>query len=217
MWENFISNSYMVHDLKTNCGRFSNQGGKTLKRSIKAGLLGASLLMGAGASFAADPYVGASLGAFNIGTGVNKKAVTGGFIQLGDNFSEYLGGEIRVGASGSTGEEFPPQASSKIDWFAAAFVKPHYSFNEDWMGYGLLGVATVKASHTEPGFAKQTKTRTGYAYGLGVEYKAADQIGLNAEWSHMLSKPKATAATIQTNFQGVEASVFTVGIKYHFY
>jgi len=187
-----------------------------MKHTTKAGVMAALLLLGANTSLAADPYVGASLGAFNVGTGVGKKMVTGGFIKLGDNFSEYLGGEVRIGASGSTGEELPPQASSKIDWFAAAFVKPHYAFNDEWTGYALLGIATVKASHTEPGFVKQTKTRTGYAYGVGVEYKFADQIGLNGEWSHMLSKPKATAASIQTNFQGVEASVFTLGATYHF-
>jgi opacity protein-like surface antigen len=175
------------------------------------------LLLGTGKAWASDPYVGASVGAFNIGTGVSKKAVTGGFIQVGDDFSQYLGGELRVGLSGRANQGGNAGAKSRIDFFGAAFVKPKYDFNDRWMGYALLGVATLRASYSEPGLATQKKTRTGYAYGLGLQYRPAENYAAGIEYSHMLSKPKTSAASIQTAFAGVEASVFTVGFKYYLY
>ncbi len=169
------------------------------------------------AAQASDPYVGTGFGAFNLGTGVSKKAVAGGYLQIGDDFSEYLGAELRIGASGKTGEELTLQPKTGIDYFAAAFLKPKYNFNDDWMVYGLIGVATLKASYSKATFAKQKKTRTGYAYGLGLQYRLAENYALGAEYSHMLSKPKSTAATINTNFKGLETSIFTLSAKYYFY
>ncbi len=171
----------------------------------------------AGNAQASDLYVGISAGAFNLGTGVTKKTVGGGFVQVGDDFSEYLGAEIRLGASGKTGEELTTQPRTGIDYFAAAFLKPKYDFNDQWMGYALLGVATLRASYSQGALPKQTKTRTGYAYGLGLQYRFADNYALAAEYSHMLGKPKTDAVAIKTNFKGLESSVFTLGLKYYFY
>jgi opacity protein-like surface antigen len=168
-------------------------------------------------AYAMDPYVGVGFGAFNIGTGVTKKTVSGGYIQLGDDFSENIGGEIRIGTSGSTGEELTLQSRAKVDYFAAVFLKPKYQINDAWMAYGLLGIATLKGSYSEVGLAKQTKTRTGYAYGAGVQYRFADQFAVGAELSHMLSKPKTNATAIRTNFNGLESSMFTINAKYYLY
>jgi len=85
------------------------------------------------------------------------------------------------------------------------------------MVYGLIGVATLKASYSKGAFAKQTKTRTSYAYGLGLQYRLAENYAIDAEFTHMLSKPKATAATINTNFKGLETNVLNLGVKYYFY
>jgi len=170
-----------------------------------------------GNAFASDPYVGASLGAFNVGTGVSKKAVTGGFMQVGDDFSEYLGAELRIGTSGNSKQGGATQARARIDYFGAALLKPKINFDDQWMGYALLGVATLKSSYSETALAKQSKTRTGYAYGLGVQYRLGDNYALGAEYMHMLSKPKTDATLIKTSFKGVESSVFTLGMKYYFY
>ncbi len=165
---------------------------------------------------ASDPYVGVGLGAFNINTGVAKKAVFGGYLQAGDNFSEYLGAEVRMGATGKTGEEFTLQPRTGIDWFAAAYLKPKIEISDNLTAYALIGAATIRASYSELGFAKQKKTRSGYAYGVGMQYRLADTYSLGAEVSHMLSKPKTNATAIKTKFQGLEASMFTVNAQYHF-
>jgi len=188
-----------------------------MNRTIK--MAGAVCMMFAfsGIAQASDPYVGLGFGAFNLGTGASKNTVTGGYLQLGDDFSDNLGAELRVGASGKTGEELTLQPRIGIDYFAAALLKPKYNINDNWMIYGLIGVATLKASYSQGAFPKQTKTRTGYAYGLGAQYRMSENYAIGAELYHMLSKPKATAATINTNFKGLESSSFSLSAKYYFY
>lgn len=170
-----------------------------------------------GDAFASDPYVGGNIGAFNVGTGVAKKAVTGGFVQIGDDFSECLGGELRIGTSGNSKQGGAGQAKARIDYFAAALLKPKIAFDDNWTGYALLGIATLKSSYTETALARQSKTRTGYAYGLGVQYRTSGNYAFGFDYMHMLSKPKTDATAIRTNFPGVESSVFTLSMKYYFY
>ncbi|MDQ7000579.1 MAG: porin family protein [Mariprofundus sp.] len=188
-----------------------------MNKTVKTAAALCMMLGFASAAQASDPYVGVGLGAFNLGTGVTKKAVFGGYLQLGDDFSEYLGAEVRIGASGKTGEELTLQPKTGIDYFAAAYLKPKYDFSEQWMGYALLGVATLRASYSQGAFPTQKKTRTGYAYGLGMQYRLADSYAIGAEYSHMLSKPKTNATAINTNFKGLESSMLTISAKYFFY
>ncbi|MDQ6996840.1 MAG: porin family protein [Mariprofundus sp.] len=188
-----------------------------MNRTIKMALATCMMFAFAGAAQASDPYVGAGFGAFNLGTGVTKKAVGGGYLQIGDDFSDYLGAELRIGASGKTGEELTLQPRTGIDYFAAAFLKPQYHFDDNWMAYGLIGVATLKASYSKGAFPKQKKTRTGYAYGAGLQYRFAENYAIGLEYSHMLSKPKTTAAAINTNFKGLESSMFTLSAKYYLF
>ncbi|HXH71313.1 MAG TPA: porin family protein [Mariprofundaceae bacterium] len=186
-----------------------------MKRWIIAALAAATL--GATAAQASDPYVGIGVGGFNIDNGVSKKMAAGAYLQVGDDFSQYLGGEVRIGASDRTGQAFPLQAQTRIDYFAAAYLKPRYELNEQYTVYGLLGVATVRASYAAPGTLQQKKTRNGFAYGLGIDYRYNENVSFGAEWSHMLTKPSITPAAIGTNFQGVSSSVYTASLKYHFF
>jgi opacity protein-like surface antigen len=188
-----------------------------MNKTIKMAAATCMMFAFSGAAQASDPYVGAGFASFNVGTGQTKKSVGGGYIQIGDDFSDYLGAELRIGASGKTGEELTLQPRTGIDYFAAAFLKPQYHFNDNWMVYGLIGAATLKASYSQGAFPKQTKTRTGYAYGAGLQYRFAENYAIGAEFSHMLSKPKSTAATINTNFKGLEASVFGISAKYYLF
>lgn len=186
-----------------------------MKRWIIAALAAATL--GATVAQASDPYVGIGVGGFNIDNGVSKKMAAGAYLQVGDDFSPYLGGEVRIGASDRTSEAFPLLARTKIDYFVAAYLKPRYELNEQFTAYGLLGLATVRASYVAPGAVQQKKTRNGLAYGLGIDYRYNENVSFGAEWSHMLTKPGATAATINTNFQGVSSSVYSASLKYHFF
>ena len=187
-----------------------------MNKHLKIAIFSSTMLIFSAQAYASDPYVGLGFGVYNLGSGVTKKATSGAYLQLGDNFSEYLGGEIRIGRTGQTGEEFTAQPRMRMDSFVAAYLKPKYEFNSDWMGYALLGIARVSASYSEPGLAKQTKSRTGYAYGLGTQYNINDSYSITGEFSHMLSKPKTNATAIKTAFRGLEASSLALSVQYHF-
>lgn len=183
----------------------------TLKVTFAAALLGF-----ASSAYASEPYVGLGFGAFNLGSGVTKKATSGAYLQLGDDFSENFGGEIRIGKTGKTGEELTLQPRMGIDYYLAAYLKPKYEIDDNWMAYALLGVATMRSSYSEPGLVRQNKTRTGYSYGLGMQYRVMDDYSVALEYSHMLRKPKNNIATIKNNFQGLEASSIALNVQYHF-
>lgn len=182
-----------------------------MKRWFIAAAAGVLALGISAPAYANDPYVGLGVGVFNIDTGAAKKTAFGSYLQVGDDFSQYIGGELRIGTSARNNQH------AKVDWFGAAFLKPRYEFNDQLMGYALIGVATVRGSYAAPGGLNQKKTRSGIGYGLGLQYRASENLSLGGEWSHLLSKPKATAATINTSFQGVSTSIFTATVKYHFY
>lgn len=163
---------------------------------------------------ASEPYVGVGLGMYNINTGINKKSTFGEYLQLGDDFSDYLGGEVRIGASSKTSGATTAAPAAKMDWMAAFYLKPRYEFSSDLMAYGLIGLGTIRASFYPTGGAKQSKTRSGLGYGLGLQYRVSDQFSLGGEWSHLLTKPKNATST---NFNGISASMFTISGKYHFW
>ncbi|TLS66156.1 porin family protein [Mariprofundus erugo] len=160
-------------------------------------------------------YVGVGLGALNIGNGISKKAVFGGYIQLGHDFSEHLGAEVRIGATGSTSGATPGAAKERME-FVAHYLKPQYAFTDTLTGYALAGFAVAHCSYQPAGGVKKTKNRISYAYGLGLDYRVSDDYSAGIEWSHMMSKPKNSAATMATDFKGLEASVFTTAIRYRF-
>lgn len=164
---------------------------------------------------ASDPYIGAGVGAFVLNDGFSgKKSTFGTFVQIGDNFSENLGAEIRIGTSGKTKEELAVIPGNKVDYFAAAFLKPQYAFSDQFTGYALLGFGTIRATHYPVAGLSSKKTRSGLGYGLGVSYQASDNISITGEWSHLNTKPKGASAA---NFNGLSASMFTVSAQYHLY
>ncbi|HKJ83047.1 MAG TPA: porin family protein [Mariprofundaceae bacterium] len=163
---------------------------------------------------ASQPYVGVGLGLYNINTGLNKKSTFGEYLQVGDDFSQYLGGEFRIGTSNKTSGATAAAPAAKMDWMAAFYLKPRYEFSSDLTAYGLVGLGTIRASFYPAGAVKQTKTRSGLGYGLGLQYRTSDQFSLAAEWSHLLTKPKNATAT---RFNGISASMFTISGKYHFW
>lgn len=169
----------------------------------------------ASTAHASDPYVGVGAGSFTLNDGFSKRASAfGGYLQVGDNFSEYLGGEIRMGASGSTKEEFAIVPGNKIDYFAAAFLKPQIKIADRFTGYGLVGLGMIRATHSPIAGLSTSKTRSGLGYGLGFSYQAMDNFSVSGEWSHLNTKPKGASSA---NYQGVSACMYTLSLQYHLY
>jgi len=164
-----------------------------------------------------DHYVGTGLGAFNLSNGVNRDTVFGGYIILGHHFNQYFSAEIRLGgtASSGNGDARIAQPKQRMD-FVAHYLKPQIALAKDFIVYGLAGFAVVHGTYQAPGRAKQSKNRISYAYGAGFNYQVTGDYSIDAEFTHMLSKPGNTAATIKTSYRGLEANTLTTAIKYHF-
>lgn len=164
---------------------------------------------------AGQHYVGIGVGDFRLGNGIEKKTAVGGYLQLGHNFSDWLGAEIRLGSTGSVNVTQPAAAKERID-FVAHFLKPYYEVSDRLNLYGLVGFAVTHSSYQQTGGAKQTKNRIGFAYGLGMEYRLSDDYSASLDVWHMNSKPNNSTATIGTSFLGLESSVLSGAIRYNF-
>jgi len=160
-------------------------------------------------------YIGVGAGAINLGNDLSKKAVFGSYLQIGHHFSENFGSEVRLGATTSQSVDLPVGAKQRMD-FVAHYLKPQYGLNSELTAYALLGFAVVHTTYQPAGGTKQSKNRIGYAYGIGLDYRLNADYSAGMEWSHMLSKPKNSAATIGTSFKGLEASLFIAAVRYHF-
>ncbi|MDQ6997021.1 MAG: outer membrane beta-barrel protein, partial [Mariprofundus sp.] len=160
---------------------------------------------------------GVGLGAFSLSNGVNHDTVFGGYLVAGHHFNEYFSAEIRLGgtASSGDGDAIVPLPKQRMD-FVAHYIKPQITLTEELTAYALAGFAVVHGSYQAPGAAKQSKTRISYAYGAGFNYQVSDDYSIDAEFTHMLGKAKNTAASIKTNYRGLEANTYTAAIKYHF-
>jgi opacity protein-like surface antigen len=181
---------------------------KTLTTLLALGFASPALAAG-------EHYVGAGVGAFNLSNSVNRDTVFGGYAILGHHFNEYFSAEIRLGSTASSGDALIAQPKQRMD-FVAHYLKPQIAIASDFIVYGLAGFAVVHGTYQAPGKAKQSKNRISYAYGAGFNYQLSDDYSVDAEFTHMLGKPDNTAATINTNYKGLEANSFTAALKYHF-
>ena len=185
---------------------------RNLTRAVFIAIL---LAAPASAWAAGEHYVGLGLGALNLGNGINNKMTFGGYLQIGHHFSEFFGAEVRLGATTGNTADAPLSGSQRMD-FVAHYLRPQYPFTDALTGYALIGFAVVHSTYRAPGQTRQSRNRIGYAYGLGLDYRLNDDYSAGIEWSHMLGKPKNTAATITSDFKGLEASAFTAAVRYHF-
>ncbi|MDQ6972058.1 MAG: outer membrane beta-barrel protein, partial [Mariprofundaceae bacterium] len=147
-------------------------------------LLGGCLLaVSGGASaeagaFDIKSYAGVGIGIFGIEykdtASSAKKTVLGGFGKLGMDIGEYLGAEVRVGAttSGSKGA-----VKLSMTNFVSYLGKVQYQGASDIRIYGLAGGTTAKISHTS-GTTVTAVSRNGVSFGGGLEYMPDDQLSL---------------------------------------
>ncbi len=130
------------------------------------------------------PYVGAGLGAFGLEFKNNatsqKNTVLGGYVKLGADIGDYLGAELRFGATGSGSKTYAAptgkvkqQASNFISYLA----KVQFPATPDLKLYALLGGTTAKFKR-----GGQGKSKTGFSYGFGGEYFLQDTLSVGAEW-----------------------------------
>ncbi len=147
-----------------------------------------------------EPYVGFGLGAFGVelkeSPAFNQKnTVFGGYGKLGVDINDYVAAELRIGATGTGTTTYPPATFGKgipVDiklqstYFLSYLAKLKLPVNPDLRFYGLLGGTTAKFKTTAAvlgAAASISKTKTGFSYGAGVEWRLDDQLTLGAEWA----------------------------------
>ncbi len=160
-------------------------------------------------AFAQAPYIGIGLGAIEMDTGANKKSGLGGFLRLGYNFTDFnrfLGAEFRVGTSSRA-------AKAKVDYFLSGFLKMNLDLTREFRGYALLGMTNLKTSY-QTATVKKSKTGSAFSFGFGGEYRLDRDFSLAGEWVRYATK--ANAATLTTNFAGLDVNGFTLNIAYHY-
>lgn len=158
---------------------------------------------------AQQPYVGVGLGMFSMDPGGNSNSALGAYLQAGEDFAPYLGGEVRIGTTDRASN------NAKMNWFVGAYLKPKYDFSSDLSIYALLGITLARTSYISDrtGYFQQ-KTKADVSYGLGFDYWAGAQYTVGAEWVRYQSQ--ADSVTKNTNFGGLNIDSFIVDAKYHF-
>ena len=167
-------------------------------------LLAVWLLGSTSASMASDfkPYIGLAAGTFQLKYTQNSGArsaglsewTAGGFVKAGVEYGDYIGVEIRTGMTGRVhntvpanlwGNPLPVQLSTGIDNFFSYLIKPQYPFADRYKVYGLIGgtaaIFDVGGDGKNIGVAS-SRLKTGFTYGLGLEYQFRLNGSLGIEW-----------------------------------
>jgi opacity protein-like surface antigen len=175
---------------------------------LMAGILMAGTAM-VPVAHAQQPYVGAGIGVFSLNPGASNDSAVGAYLQAGNDFQPYLGGEIRVGTTDSANN------SAKLNWFVGVYLKPKYDVTPDLTLYGLLGLTTMRTTYTSQTTNRsQGTTKTDFSFGLGADYWAANQYTVGFEWVRYESRADTT--TKNTNFGGLNIDSYVLDAKYHF-
>ncbi len=132
------------------------------------------------------PYVGVGLGAFGLefknSTGSMKKVAFGGYARLGTDIGDYLGLELRIGATGSGKKTVNAQSwKARTSDFVSYLAKLQFPASPDFRLYTLLGGTTGKFEWIQNGTA-QSQNKTGFSYGVGAEAFLQDSLSVGAEW-----------------------------------
>ena len=143
---------------------------------------------------------------------VNPSGVAGG-IQAGYNWQNgtfVFGGETDLQASGAD-DTFAPWKFSN-PWFGTLRGRAGVTFS-NILAYATLGLAYGDLKG-QLGALEETKTHIGWSGGLGMEVGFAPNWSAKVEYLYMDLSDRAYSITGVNN--GLETSLFRVGVNYHF-
>ncbi|GMR00180.1 MAG: hypothetical protein BMS9Abin18_1016 [Zetaproteobacteria bacterium] len=144
-----------------------------------------------GSNFDIRPYAGIGFGAFGLelktpGVG-QKNTVFGGFGKFGVDIGDYLGVELRGGATTSGTTTYPGGTIKLSDSYFISYLAKVQSWESAGMKlYALVGATTAKIKATPTatglGIASVSTTKTGVSYGVGINYHVQDSLTVGGEW-----------------------------------
>jgi len=190
--------------------------GRDMKKTIIAAIF--TLLASATTAQAMDvePYVGVGVGGYLLkDTTAGTKIAYGGYGQLGADIGDYLGAELRFGASGKATRTTPVlggvdvDINTNIDYIFSFLGKLQMPVSEKVQFYGLLGATRAKVvdNMKKPGFvfistgttSRFTRT-TSFSFGGGLDFKVQDKLVIGAEYMHYYKNISGFSANIKYSF-----------------
>jgi len=179
-----------------------------MKRMIKIAGLALAIAFSTATAQAQDikPYAGVGLGyfAFDVGLGYGTMSTIGYFGQIGADFGDYFGAELRAGATQEADKTVGGiNLKLKLSSFISYLGKLQYPVSDQLKIYALAGGTTAKATATAsvPSLAASASTTTtAGSFGGGVSFNANDNIRVGAEWMRYASDTSAFSGTIQYSF-----------------
>jgi len=158
-----------------------------MKKSL--GLMAISILIMSSNVQAQDirPYVGIGVGGFSMDFGLDSKTAFGGYVQVGADYGDYIGGELRVGGtSNATSNVILPVVGIvnykfRVDYFISYLGKIRLPINKGLELYALFGGTSMK-TRLSVNATSHTSSNTGFSFGGGINYNTGEQLSLGFEW-----------------------------------
>jgi len=191
----------------------------------------AAMLTMSGIAQAQDfkPYAGVGIGAFGLeykDAAISQKKITfGSFAKFGVDINDYFGAELRVGGTSNAKKTYTaglPGAGTfktSMNYFISYLGKVQYPVNDELRVYALLGGTTgkFKATNSASG-ASASKSKTGFSYGVGMDYSLSRQLSAGAEWMQYWTNVKMGNTFLPAPSTGNKVKLWgAVGsISYHF-
>lgn len=178
------------------------------------------------------PYIGLGTGVFAIDFKLSdtltssmsqRRQTWGGFVKAGVDAVQYLGAEIRLGATGKASKEWgaglpvgygavttgTSTVNTKINYFFSYLGKLQYPVSDSFKLYALGGGTTAKYTVSWSATGSENATITGFTYGGGLEYGFAKRYSLGLEWVEYLKDATISGAgsTDTGSFRGMGATL----------
>lgn len=172
-----------------------------MKHMLRLSVLAAAMLMampglaragdGDGSSFGINPYIGMGLGVYDLKfsqTGFSQSNnMFGGFANLGVDFNDYLGAELRVGLTEASKTAYTGRTVQlRADYLFSYLAKLQFPITPEFRIYGLAGATTGKANIKDSSGAiapsSANKTTTGASFGGGFDYRVNDFMRVGLEY-----------------------------------
>ncbi len=117
------------------------------------------------------------------GPGVSSNPANFG-IRGGYYFTENVAGEVHFLTGGTTDKGI------KVDQVVAGFIRGELPASKTVVGYGLLGYSTADVT------GAATKSNSGFAYGVGVDFGLTDSTAINLDYIQYFNANSQTLTAV---------------------
>lgn len=181
------------------------------------------------------PYMGVGMGAF--GLEYNDSAISqreigfGGFVKGGTDIGDYFGLELRLGTTSQVSKSYAANSlngagsaagtfKTSASYFLSYLGKLQVPVSNELKPYVLLGgtTASFKASNSVRA-TSASKAKTGFSYGVGLDYNLGNRFSANVEWMQYWTNVKlGTYGAAPTGATNSKAKIWglVAGVDYHF-